>query len=82
MHTVNLFDAKTHLSRIVDDLISGREDRVIIARRGKPAVLVTPAREENVSRRIGLARGRFTVPDDIDRSNADIASLFTNADEP
>lgn len=82
MHTVNLFDAKTHLSRIVDDLISGREDRVIIARRGKPAVLVTSAREEDVSRRIGLARGRFTVPDDIDRSNADIASLFTKADAP
>lgn len=76
MHTMSLFDAKTHLSRIVEDLLSGKEDRVIIARRGKPAVLVTPARNVNVSRRIGLAKGRFQVPDDIDSANPEIAGLF------
>jgi antitoxin (DNA-binding transcriptional repressor) of toxin-antitoxin stability system len=76
MHTVSLFDAKTHLSRIVDDLLSGKEDRVVISRRGKPAVLVVPANCPDVSRRIGVARGRFKIPDDIDGMNSAIAKLF------
>jgi len=76
MLTVSLFNAKTHLSRIVEDLLSGREDRVVIARRGKPAVLVTSAAHADTSHRIGLAKGRFEVPDDIDRCNPQIASLF------
>ncbi len=76
MHTVSLFDAKTHLSRIVDDLLSGKEDRVVIARRGKPVVLVTPVKDTETSRRIGLAKGCFDVPDDIDGTNPTIAALF------
>ena len=76
MQTVSLFDAKTHLSRIVEDLIRGKEDRVMIARRGKPAVYVTRADTTDVSRRIGIASGCFDVPDDIDGSNRQIALLF------
>lgn len=76
MHTVSLFDAKTHLSRIVDDLITGREDRVVIERRGKPAVLLTSAMSPDVSKRIGLARGRFSIPENIDRLNPQISELF------
>jgi antitoxin (DNA-binding transcriptional repressor) of toxin-antitoxin stability system len=76
MHTVNLFAAKTHLSRIVDDLLTGKEDRVLISRRGKPAVCVTPLQSERVGRRIGLARGKFKVPDNINGANAAIAGLF------
>lgn len=80
MHTVSLFDAKTHLSRIVEDLISGKEDRVVIARRGKPVAVVTPVKDTETSRRIGLAKGRFDVPDNINGTNPVIASLFTGGD--
>ncbi len=76
MHTVSLFDAKTHLSRIVEDLVSGRDDRVIISRHGKPVVCVTPLPAVDTKKRIGIARGLFKVPDDIDASNAQIAALF------
>ena len=76
MYTVSLFDAKTHLSRIVEDLLSGKEDRVLISRRGKPAAIITAATRTDTSIRIGIARGRFEIPDDIDSSNAQIASLF------
>jgi prevent-host-death family protein len=76
MHTVSLFDAKTHLSGIVESLVEGREDEVIIARRGKPVARLTSLRQANVSRRIGAARGRLTVPDDIDGSNAVVARLL------
>jgi antitoxin (DNA-binding transcriptional repressor) of toxin-antitoxin stability system len=76
MHTTSLFDAKTHLSRIVEELVSGREDKVIISRHGKAMVQVTALQKLDATSRIGLARGRFTVPDDIDGSNPAIAAMF------
>lgn len=66
MHTVSLFDAKTHLSRIVEDLANGTENDVIISRHGKPMVRVTAIQSRDVSQRIGIARGEFIVPDDTD----------------
>ena len=76
MQTVSLFDAKTHLSRIIEDLISGRDDRVIISRHGKPVACMTPLPATDTSKRIGIAHGKFAVPDNIDKSNARIAALF------
>ena len=76
MHTVSLFDAKTHLSRIIEDLITGRNDGVVISRRGKPVACVTPLKSVDTAKRIGVARGQFEVPDDIDGANAQIATMF------
>ena len=81
MHVVGLFEAKTHLSRIVEALVAGKEDQVIISRHGKPVVRVTALSQSDSSKRIGLARGRFEVPDNIDRSNATIASMFGTGQE-
>jgi prevent-host-death family protein len=77
MHTVSLFEAKTHLSRIVESLVAGKEDQVVISRHGKPVARVIPLHKANTSKRIGVASGRFVVPDDIDGANATIAALFT-----
>lgn len=82
MHTVTLFDAKTHLSRIVDELLRGIEDSVIVSRRGKPVVKIIPLREQDTSKRIGVARGRFKVPDDMDALNPVIAELFHGGKDP
>ena len=82
MHTLSLFDAKTHLSRIVESLVEGKEDEVVISRRGKPVVRMTPVRKRDASKRIGLARGRFKVPDNIDGANAAIANLFGGKQRP
>ena len=49
MNTVSLFDAKTHLSRIVRDLISGAENAVIVSRHGKPVVKIVRFREAGVA---------------------------------
>ncbi len=76
MNTVSLFDAKTHLSRIVEALTTGKEKSVIVSRHGKPMIKMVAIQPNDVSRRIGLAKGQFQVPDDIDGANADIASLF------
>jgi prevent-host-death family protein len=75
MQTVSLFEAKTHFSRLIDQIASGAESEIVISRNGKPVARVVPIRED-VSRRIGLAKGEFEVPDDIDAHNAEVAALF------
>ena len=77
MHTVSLFDAKTHLSRIVQDLLSGNDDSVVVSRHGKPVVKIIPFREVGAEKRIGAARGRFNVPDNIDALNPAVEKLFS-----
>ncbi len=75
MQTVSLFDAKTHLSRLIDQIASGTETEIVISRNGKPVARVVPI-ESDASRRIGLAKGEFKVPDDIDAQNAEVAAMF------
>ena len=75
MQKVSLFDAKTHLSRLIDQIASGAETEIIISRNGKPVACLMPIHRD-VSRRVGLARGEFEVPDDIDQTNAEVAALF------
>ncbi len=47
----------------------------MISRNGKPVARVVPI-QTDVPRRVGLARGEFEVPDDIDQHNAEVAALF------
>lgn len=75
MQTISLFDAKTHLSRLVEQIASGSETEFVISRNGKPVARVVPLLTD-VSKRIGIAKGKFEVPDDIDQHNADVAKLF------
>ena len=76
MQTTSLFDAKTHLSRIISELVDGTEEEVQITRRGKPVAKLTPIRSVDVSDRIGCAEGQFTVPEDIDETNPEILEMF------
>lgn len=77
-HVINMLDAKTSLSKLVQALESGAETEFIIARNGRPAARLVPLGrgQTDRSRRIGVAKGRFPVPDDIDRSNPQIRELF------
>ncbi len=76
MPTVNMLEAKSTLSRLVEALESGAEREIVIARNGKPAARLLPIAATDASRRIGVARGRFTVPASIDRHAAEIGELF------
>ena len=78
MHAVSLFDAKTHFSRIVQELVSGVEESVIVSRHGKPVVKIIPFCETKMASRIGVARGCFTVPDQIDGLNSAVETLFSS----
>jgi len=63
MQTVNIHHAKTHLSRLVDEVAEGRE--IVIARAGRPVARLVPLEDRPRPKRFGLLAGRFRVPDDI-----------------
>lgn len=77
MRQINIHEAKTHLSRLVEQAAAG--ESFIIAKAGKPLVKVAPvgAPETSAMRRTGFLVGRIAVPDDFDRMNgAAIENLF------
>ena len=77
MITVNIHEAKTQLSRLVEQ--AARGEAFIIAKAGKPMVKVIPLgrAETGTAHRLGFMTGEIAVPDDFDRMCGDeIAGLF------
>ena len=77
MQTVNIHEAKTHLSRLIDSARQGQP--FIIAKAGKPMVTVSAIKpaSQDVPNRLGFMKGAIQVPDDFDRMGGDaIAALF------
>ena len=77
MLTVNIHDAKTQLSKLVDQAAQG--EAFIIAKAGKPMVKVIPLGKADVgtATRLGFMAGEFSVPDDFDQmGGGEIVSLF------
>lgn len=75
MRTVNIHEAKTQLSRLVDAAAKG--EPFIIAKAGKPLVKVVPIDAPAAPRRLGFMRGAFTVPDDFDTmGQEEIEAMF------
>jgi prevent-host-death family protein len=62
--TVNIHEAKTHLSKLIEKVTNGEE--VIIARAGKPVVRLTSLEPAAPRSRIGFMEGQFKVPEDFD----------------
>ncbi len=76
MNSVSLFNAKTHLSQLVEQIASGAADEIVIARHGQPVARLVPVSTPDVARRIGIAAGEFEVPDNIDQHSEEVARLF------
>jgi len=77
MKTVNIHEAKIHLSRLIDAAAKG--EPFVIAKAGKPLVKVTAidASPDRPRERTGFMAGRIKVPDDFDRMGAkEIERLF------
>jgi prevent-host-death family protein len=73
--TVNIHEAKTHLSKLVDRAAKG--EPFVIAKAGKPLVKVVPLDAPSAPRRLGFMAGEIEVPDDFDTMFADeIAAMF------
>ncbi len=61
--TVNIHEAKTHLSRLLKRVAGG--EQIIISRAGTPIARLSPYQEQGRGRVAGRDRGLFTVPDDL-----------------
>ena len=73
---VNVHDAKTHLSRLLDRVEAGEE--ITLARAGRPVARLVPYRRPSEPRVPGLLKGRIELADDWDTPgvNAAIARMF------
>ena len=75
MKTVNIHEAKTHLSKLVDQ--AARGEAFVIAKAGRPLVKLTALDAPPAPRRLGFLAGEIAVPDDFDRmGEAEIAAVF------
>lgn len=63
MKQVNVHEAKTHLSRLIDEVEAGEE--VTIAKAGRPVARLSPIRGKGRRRRLGMLDGKFQIPDDF-----------------
>jgi prevent-host-death family protein len=73
---VNIHEAKSTLSRLVEAVERGTETEIVIARNGRPVARLVPLATVRLPIRLGLARGQFVAPDDIDATNDEVAALF------
>jgi prevent-host-death family protein len=64
MRQINIHEAKTHLSRLVEDAARGEE--IIIAKAGKPAARLVAVEDDAPPRPRGLLKGKIWVADDFD----------------
>lgn len=79
MRTVNIHEAKTHLSRLIDAASKG--EPFVIAKAGRPMVKVTAldAPPPGRMKRVGFMAGQIKVPDDFDRmGSSEIERLFND----
>jgi prevent-host-death family protein len=75
MFTVDIHEAKTKLSKLVDRAAKG--ESFVIAKAGKPLVKVVAVEAPAAPQRLGFLAGEIAVPDDFDRiGEAEIAALF------
>jgi len=75
---VNISDAKTNLSKLVDMVYHG--EKVVIAKNNLPLVDLVPHKPEG-KRKLGLLQGEFTVPDDFTDEDSEINEMFYGKDE-
>lgn len=75
MRVINIHEAKTQLSRLVEQAAQG--EPFVIAKAGKPLVkvLALDAPEANQMKRLGFLRGQVQLPDDFDRSPEEASAV-------
>lgn len=81
MLSVNMFEAKSQLSKLVEAIELKVESEIIIARNGRPIAKLVALDTPASAQRIGVAKGAFDVPHDIDQHNEQVASLFLGSDK-
>ena len=81
MCKMNVLEAKTNFSKLLAMLENREEDEIIICKNNKEIARITLIPQVDVSKRIGIAKGLFTVPDDINEMDDEIAAMFEGDDD-
>jgi prevent-host-death family protein len=77
METVNIYEAKTRLSQLVDKAASGED--VVVSRNGKPLVRITQLERPGRRIKFGVLKGKLTIPPDFDAPlPPDVPAPFQN----
>ncbi len=79
MTVVNIHEAKTHLSRLVERAAAGEE--VVIAKAGKPMAKLVPYQEEREPRQLGAWKGKVWIAPDFDETDEEIIRLFEGEED-
>lgn len=74
MRVINIYEAKTHLSRLLEQVALGEE--IVIARAGKPLAKLVPYQVEDCPREPGYWRGQVRIAEDFDRLPEALAMAF------
>lgn len=74
MQTTNIYDAKTHFSKLIEQVIAGKE--IVIAKAGKPVAKLVSYKEMKKPRVPGLLKGKIFVPKDFNEESEEINKLF------
>lgn len=74
MKTVNIQEAKTHLSRLVEDAARGED--IILTKNGRPRARLSALTHDPRPRRLGGWLGRVQIPEDFDAEDERIIALF------
>jgi prevent-host-death family protein len=75
MQMINIHEAKTNLSRLLEEVAAGKE--IIIAKAGKPVARLVPLGNLPQRRRLGIFEGKLNVPDNFDEPlTDDVLALF------
>ena len=76
MTQVNMFEAKTDLSKLVRLLETRQEDVIYLARNNKVVAEIKLHQEVPATKRIGAAKGKFKVPDAFDSWDKEVENMF------
>jgi prevent-host-death family protein len=79
MDQVNVYEAKTHLSRLLDRVEAGEE--IIIGRSGRPVAMLVPYRTKRKRREPGSLRGQIWIAEDFDELPEDLLAAFEGESE-
>lgn len=79
MTQVNMLEAKSDLSKLVKILESQQEDVIYLARNGTPVAQLTLIPKKNAEKRIGVAEGKFKIPDEFSAWDKEVEDMFTES---
>ena len=76
MEQINIFQAKTELSRLISSLENKEQNQIIIARNGIPVAVLLPYEAAKKKIKLGMFNGKYQLPEDIDECNDVVLSLL------